>query len=39
VIRDAIKRDGFGKLLIHQSDDTGSKESTTIAELEKAFLG
>ncbi|MFT3867903.1 MAG: pantetheine-phosphate adenylyltransferase [Nibricoccus sp.] len=38
VIRDAIQHDGFGKLIIHQSDDTGSKDSSTVAELQRSFL-
>jgi pantetheine-phosphate adenylyltransferase len=38
VIREAIARDGFGQLLIHQSDNTGSNEIATAAEIQKAFL-
>jgi pantetheine-phosphate adenylyltransferase len=39
VIREAIKREGFGQLLVHQSDDTGSNETATTAAFKKAFLG
>jgi len=38
VIREAIVHDGFGKLIIHQSNDTGSNEVATAHTLQKAFL-
>lgn len=38
VIREAIKREGFGQLLIHQSDNTGSNETATAAAIQNVFL-
>lgn len=38
VIREAIAREGFGQLLIHQSNNTGSNEPATTANVRKAFL-
>lgn len=38
VIREAIERAGFGKLLIHQSDNTGSNEPATAAKIQNEFL-
>ena len=38
VIREAIARDGFGQLLIHHSDNLGSNEIATAAEIQKTFL-